>query len=82
MFYVLVVLDSANDPIDQVNVTILGNLDARNIPLIIIGNKTDLKKADVGRIRNAFPVYKTVGISAKTGYNVKDLYKMLFDELK
>jgi len=82
MDLVLVVLDSSNDPIDQVNVTILGNLDARNIPLIIIGNKTDLKKADVGRIKNAFPVYKTIGISAKTGSNVKDFYKILFEELK
>ncbi len=82
MDLVLVVLDTTNDPINQVNVTILGNLDARNIPLIIAGNKTDLKKSNIDSIKNAFPVYKTVGISAKTGGNVKDLYKMLFDALK
>ena len=43
---VLVVLDATQDPYSQVNVTIIGNLQARNIPVLIVANKVDLKKAD------------------------------------
>jgi len=81
MDLVLVVLDSTKDPINQVNITILGNLDARNIPVIIVGNKIDLKGSSIARIRNAFPKYKVIGISAKTGENIKELYKALLKEL-
>jgi 50S ribosomal subunit-associated GTPase HflX len=76
-----VVLDASRDPINQVNITILGNLDARNIPLVLVGNKTDLKSSDLARIRNAFSKYKLVGISAKTGDNINDLYQTIFKEL-
>lgn len=82
MDLVLVVLDSAADPLNQVNITILGNLDARNIPLLIVGNKTDMKSSDLGRIKNAFPSYNTIGISAKKGLMVDDLYDHLFKSLK
>lgn len=82
MDLVMVVLDSSADPINQVNVTILGNLDARNIPVLIVGNKTDLKNANVKRIKSSFPVYSTVGISAKNGDNMNELYKALFTKLK
>ncbi len=81
MDLVLVVLDSTKDPVNQVNITILGNLDARDIPVIIVGNKIDLKDSNVARIRNAFPKYKIIGISAKTGENIKELYKALLKEL-
>ena len=78
---VLVVLDSARDPLDQVNITILGNLDARNIPFVIVANKVDLKKSQASRVREAFPNYNTIGISAKTGFNVDELYNHLLDNL-
>jgi GTPase len=78
---VLVVLDSSQDPINQVNITILGNLDARNIPLLLVGNKVDLKKSDLARIRNAFSKYNIVGISAKTGENINELYQTILKEL-
>ncbi len=81
MDLVLVVLDSTKDPVNQVNITILGNLDARDIPVIIVGNKIDLKNSNLALIRNAFPKYKIVGISAKTGENIKELYKALLREL-
>lgn len=81
MDLVLVVLDASRDPINQVNITILGNLDARNIPLLLVGNKTDLKSADLARIRNAFSKYKLVGISAKSGDNINELYQSIFKEL-
>ena len=78
---VLVVLDSTANPIDQVNITILGNLDARKIPLVIVSNKIDLKRSDTTRIRNAFQEYDVIGISAKTGDMMSEFYKMLLKKL-
>ncbi len=78
MDVVLVVMDAARNPVDQVNVTILGNLEARGIPVLIVANKLDMKKANAHTIRTAFPQYATVGISAKTGHNIKGLYESLF----
>ena len=81
MDLVLVVLDSTKDPLNQVNLTILGNLDARNIPFLIVANKVDLKRSRASRIREAFPQYRTIGISAKTGFNIKELYSALLEML-
>lgn len=75
---VLVVLDSTQDPYSQVNITIIGNLAARNIPVLIIGNKMDLKKSDVKRIEAAFPQYRVVGVSAEYGDNIDNFYNALF----
>ena len=79
MDVVLVVLDSTKDPFSQVNITIIGNLAARNIPVLIVANKTDLKKSKVKKVVTAFPQYKVVGISAKKGSNIKKFYETLFD---
>lgn len=76
---VLVVLDATQDPYSQVNVTIIGNLQARNIPVLIVANKTDLKKANPKRIQAAFPQYEVVGVSAKYGRHVGQLYEKLFE---
>ena len=78
----LVVLDATQNPYNQVNITIIGNLAARNIPVLIVGNKIDLKKANVKRIKDAFPQYPVVGISAETGKNIKDFYEELFRVVK
>lgn len=78
---VLVVLDASTNPVDQVNVTILGNLEARGIPVIIVANKLDLKKANAHSVRTAFPQYETVGLSAKSGHNVQSLYEAIFNML-
>ncbi len=74
---VLAVMDSTDDPYNQVNITILGNLEARKIPIIIVANKTDLKKSDVKRIRDAFPQHTVIPVSAKTGKNLEELYKTI-----
>ena len=74
---VIVVLDSTLNPYSQVNITIIGNLAARNIPVVIAANKIDLKKSDVKKVESAFPQYKTIGISAEQGDNVENLYKHL-----
>lgn len=79
---VLVVLDSTLNPYSQVNITILGNLAARKIPVLIVANKTDLKKANVEKISSAFPQYPVIGISALKGHNIDIFYKKLFEVVK
>ena len=74
---VIIVLDSTKDPYSQVNITIIGNLQARNIPVLIVANKVDLKKSDIKKIESAFPQYKVIGISAKYGSNMDDFYDEL-----
>ncbi len=75
---VVVVLDSTKNPYSQVNITIIGNLVARKIPVLIVANKTDLKKADIKRVESAFPEYEVVGISALRGKNMEEFYEHLF----
>ena len=79
---VLVVLDSTENPYNQVNITIIGNLAARKIPVLIIGNKTDIKKSSLKRIESAFPQYKVVGLSALTGNGMEEFYSELFNLVK
>ena len=76
---VLVVLDGTEDPYSQVNVTIIGNLAARNIPVLIVANKVDLKRCKIKKVQSAFPQYDVLGISAKYGRNVDKLYEKLFE---
>lgn len=75
---VAVVLDATEDPYSQVNVTIVGNLQARNIPVMVVGNKVDLKRAKLNKLKAAFPQYEIVGISAKYGKNIDEFYEGLF----
>ncbi|MBI5872270.1 50S ribosome-binding GTPase [archaeon] len=75
---VVIVLDSTLNPISQVNITIIGNLAARDIPVIIAANKMDLKRADVRRVQAAFPQYPAVGISAEFGDNIQTFYEGMY----
>ncbi len=75
---VVVVLDSTKDPFSQVNLTIIGNLQARSIPVLIVANKIDLKKSNLKRVVDAFPQYNVIGISAKDGLNMDKFYEELF----
>jgi len=79
---VIVVLDATKDPYSQVNITIIGNLAARNIPVLIAANKIDLKKAKVKKIQSAFPQYPVVGISAKYGTNIDEFYEAMLGLVK
>jgi len=78
MNVVVIVLDSTKNPYNQVNITIIGNLVARKIPVLIVANKTDLRKSDVKKIESAFPEYGVVGISAKKGKNLEEFYESIF----
>lgn len=78
MDLVVIVLDATENPYNQVNITIIGNLVARKIPVLILANKIDLKKADIKKIEVAFPEYETIGISAKYGKNLEEFYEAIF----
>ncbi|HLD12751.1 MAG TPA: Era-like GTP-binding protein [Candidatus Nanoarchaeia archaeon] len=79
---VVVVLDATKNPYNQVNVTIIGNLAARNIPVLIVANKIDLKKANMKKVENAFPQYEVVGLSALEGSNMEEFYESVFRIIK
>ncbi len=72
---VLMVLDATEDPYTQVNVTIVGNIEARGLPLLIVANKIDLPNASPARIKAAFPQHPVVPISALKGLNIDTLYR-------
>ncbi|MFH1607713.1 MAG: Era-like GTP-binding protein [archaeon] len=78
MNIVVVVLDATENPYNQVNITIIGNLVARKIPVLIVANKVDLKKADIKKIEAAFPEYDVIGISARYGDNLEEFYESIF----
>jgi small GTP-binding protein len=79
---VLLVMDSAVDPFNQVNVTLIGNLEARKLPTIIVANKFDLKEASPATIKEAFPQHPTIPISALKGYGMDNLYKAMVKYFK
>jgi GTP-binding protein Era len=77
---VLLVMDSTQDPFTQVNVTILGNLEARNLPVLIAANKIDMEKSSPATLKSAFPQHPVIPISALTGYNSENLYSTMINE--
>ncbi len=50
---VIYVLDSAEDPITQVNTMLIGIIESRDLPVLIFANKIDLDDASVKRIEDA-----------------------------
>ncbi|KXA97210.1 GTP-binding protein [candidate division MSBL1 archaeon SCGC-AAA259I09] len=79
---VIVVLDSTRKPYNQVNVTILGNLEAKDIPIILVANKIDLAEANPEAIRETFPQYSFAKISAKEEENINELYSEIIESTK
>ncbi len=72
---VILVMDATEDPYTQVNVTVIGNMEARKLPLLIAANKIDLPASSPARIHSAFPQHPLVPISALEGQNIDMLYK-------
>ena len=75
----LIVVDLSKAPFDQVNLTILGNLEANKVPCIIVGNKMDLPgaKENSELLDQIFPDMSIILISALDGKGVKDLYSKI-----
>jgi len=82
MDVVMVILDASQNPYSQVNITIIGNLVARKIPLVVVANKMDLRKANLKKVESAFPQYDVVGISALKKKNMEELYESLFKAVR
>jgi hypothetical protein len=79
---VLLVIDATEDPLTQANITIMGNLEARKIPFIIVANKIDLEKSAPEKINSVFPQHTVVPISALHGENTDILYQKMVDQFK
>jgi GTPase len=79
---VLLVMDAAEDPFTQVNVTILGNLEARKLPVVIVANKIDLPEASPATIKAAFPQHPVVPVSAGEGTNMDALYEVIAKHMR
>jgi small GTP-binding protein len=74
---VLLIMDASQDPFTQINVTIIGNLEARDLPILIVANKIDLEDASPATIKTAFPQHPVIPLSALTGYNMDNLYRTM-----
>ena len=75
---VLLLVDATDDPLTQTNITIIGNLEARNIPFIVVANKIDDPTANYDKIVSVFPQHTVVPISALKKDNIGELYKEMF----
>lgn len=74
---VVLVMDATLDPFTQVNVTIIGNLEARDLPVLIAANKIDVDDASPATLKSAFPQHPVIPISALTGLNTENLYNTM-----
>jgi hypothetical protein len=74
---VIYMLDSTLDPFLQVNIMMVGIIESRKLPVIIVANKIDLPDASPGRIKSAFPQHPVVPISSLEGSNVEQLYEQM-----
>jgi small GTP-binding protein len=72
---IILVMDATEDPFTQVNVTVIGNMEARGLPLLIAANKIDREDSSPSTIREAFPQHPLVAISALEGKNIDTLYE-------
>ncbi|HQD26711.1 MULTISPECIES: Era-like GTP-binding protein [Methanoculleus] len=74
---VIYMLDSTQDPFQQVNIMMVGIIESRNLPVLIVANKIDLPDASPARIKSAFPQHPVVAISGLEGSNVDELYETM-----
>ncbi|MCK8519223.1 Era-like GTP-binding protein [Methanoculleus sp. 7T] len=74
---VIYMLDSTLDPFQQVNIMMVGIIESRNLPVLIVANKNDLPDASPARIKSAFPQHPVVAISGLEGNNVDELYEKM-----
>ncbi|MBY8999531.1 MAG: 50S ribosome-binding GTPase, partial [Candidatus Heimdallarchaeota archaeon] len=78
----LVIIDATRAPFDQVNFTIIGNLEHQKKPFILVPNKIDLMEADVRLVRDAFSGYPVVPVSATQGDGIDELYDKIAELAK
>ncbi|OPY37165.1 MAG: GTPase Era [Methanoregula sp. PtaU1.Bin051] len=76
---VIYMLDSTIDPFMQVNIMMVGIIESRKLPVIIVANKIDLPEAAPARIRSAFPQHPVIPISGLEGKNTEELYETMIE---
>jgi small GTP-binding protein len=76
---VIYMLDSTLDPFMQVNIMMVGIIESRKLPVLIVANKIDLPKAAPARIRSAFPQHPVIAVSGLEGKNVEELYETMIE---
>ena len=75
---VIYMLDATLDPFTQVNIMLVGIIESRDLPVIIVANKIDLPDASASAIKKAFPQHPVIPVSGLEGNNMEELYdKML-----
>ncbi|ABN06922.1 GTP-binding protein, HSR1-related protein [Methanocorpusculum labreanum Z] len=74
---VIYVLDSTQDPFMHVNIMMVGIIESRKLPVIIVANKIDLPDAAPQRIKSAFPQHPVVQVSGLEGHNMDELYSKI-----
>jgi len=76
---VIYMLDSTLDPFMQVNIMMVGIIESRKLPVIIVANKIDLPEAAPARIRSAFPQHPVIPVSGLEGKNIEELYETMIE---
>ncbi len=76
---VIYMLDATLDPFAQVNIMMVGIIESRNLPVVIVANKIDLPDASPARIKSAFPQHPVISISGLEGKNVDELYDKMIE---
>ena len=76
---VIYMLDATLDPFAQVNIMMVGIIESRNLPVVIVANKIDLPDASPGRLKSAFPQHPVISISGLEGTNVDELYEKMIE---
>jgi len=74
---VIYMLDATQDPFQQVNIMLVGIIESRKLPILIVANKNDLPDASPARIKSAFPQHPVVSISGLEGNNMDELYEKM-----
>ena len=68
------------DPFTQVNTMLTGIIESKNIPVLIIANKTDLEDSNVERVQSAFMNYDVIQMSALHGDNLESVYEQIIEK--
>ncbi|WAI01285.1 Era-like GTP-binding protein [Methanogenium organophilum] len=76
---VIYMLDATLDPFTQVNIMLVGIIESRDLPVIIVANKIDLPDASASAIRKAFPQHPVIPVSGLEGNNMEELYEKMLD---